>query len=406
MSIERNFRNALVVLALGASTGAGATPAQAPLAAPTQRYQSVYELQPNSGDVPLAPLLLAPDGHLYGTSTSGGAHGNGTIFRWDTTLQQLTVLHSFADANPVKPASGLAVGPDGALYGLTEGGGLYNRGTAYRITLDGQYTLIHSFGKTAQDGSEPSGGSLTLAPDGNFYGTTTFGGLPGRGTAFQMSPSGEVRVLHRFNLLGRAGAEPNGQLMLASDGHFYGTTMNYGPGEGGALYRMTIGGSVSVVTTFSERAGRADHPEAAPTEGADGLLYGTTWAGGRFGCGVVYRVSKAGQAFATLHHFACPAADGSQHTDGSHPKGRLLMTPSGDLYGTTYAGGNRRAWTDGAGTVYKISAQGSYTKVSELGRTSLAPGQPATGLAMGADGWLYGTTVGAVGGYLYRLPQP
>jgi len=371
----------------------------------TGAYRDTVRFRPTSpfGMQPIGPLLLAPDGHLYGTSTDGGANNRGVIFRFSPTLGSYAVVYSFSDSNLVNANTGLTLGKDGALYGLTGGGGLYNGGTAYKVTLTGTFSLLHSFGGASTDGTSPHLGSLALGADGNFYGTTRGGGYWAQGTAFRMTPTGQVKVLHQFEGGANDGATPTGQLTLASDGNFYGTTTSSGPASGGVLFRMTPAGKVTTLVAFSNAAGDAHYPNAAPIQGADGFLYGTTAYGGQLGGGVVYKVALNGTRFSIVHHFDATASS-AVHTDGNVPISPLMRASDGNLYGTCFSGGDRRIYGSGAGTLYKISPSGTYATVREFGRNSRDAGQPMSAPTQGPDGLLYGTTInGDLGwGALYQ----
>ena len=184
-------------------------------------YDSTNRTAPN-GLGPEAGLLQASDGNFYGVTTGGGTEGSsvcvnavsiggcGTIFKL-TPAGKLTVLHNFCGQNgcgSLASDGALATGrlveaSNGYLYGTTQQGGFadeyYNQGTIFRISLSGSYEILHQFTGDAKtgDGENPTAG-LTYASDGNFYGTTEFGGASGYGTVFKMTPAGTVTVLHSF----------------------------------------------------------------------------------------------------------------------------------------------------------------------------------------------------------------
>ncbi len=124
-----------------------------------------------NGASPQASLTLGPDGNFYGTTASGGSDSYGTVFQV-TTNGTLTTLVSFSGgANGAGPAGSLTLGPDGSFYGTTFSDGIYydNYGTVFKVTTKGTLTTLAAFGGT--NGANPHAG-LTLGPDGNFYGTT------------------------------------------------------------------------------------------------------------------------------------------------------------------------------------------------------------------------------------------
>lgn len=156
-------------------------------------FQRMVSFQtPSQGYGPMGELLLASDGWLYGVTYQGGQHGQGTVFRWNPSDGSFALVHEFAGGpgEGANPSGGLVQGADGALYGVTASGGSAGSGlvgTVYRLTLAGQYTLLHSFDTTSAAGYYPTD-RLTPAPDGSLYGTTWHGpdGLPG--TVFRVQP--------------------------------------------------------------------------------------------------------------------------------------------------------------------------------------------------------------------------
>lgn len=241
---------------------------------------------------PLGELLQANDGNLYGTTSGGGTDYAGTVFR--ITLSGAFIsLHSFDVADGSNPYPGVVQGGDGNLYGTTHNGG-DNRncsagcGTVFRITPGGALTSLYTFCSepSCADGYYPYGG-LVQAADGNLYGTTTDGGNPVEpsGTIFRITPDGALATLHEFCSLPDCadGAQPLGALVQASDGNFYGTTVN-----NGGVFEITPSGTFTTLAMF-EGANGAD-PEAGLVQASDGNLYGTTSAGGAYEYGTVFRL--------------------------------------------------------------------------------------------------------------------
>jgi len=202
-----------------------------------------------NGAYPQGTLVQAKDGDFYGITTYGGAHkgetypgnsGYGTIFKI-TTNGALTTLVSFNSTNGAHPFAGLIEGRDGNFFGTTRWGGAHGKGTVFRMTPDGALTTLFSFDGT--NGAWPVA-SLFQGSDGNFFGTTETGGIGyngtpayGNGTIFQISPNGTLTTLMFFN--GTNGANPHGALVQGRDGNFYGTTTHGGANGAGTVFRFS-----------------------------------------------------------------------------------------------------------------------------------------------------------------------
>lgn len=380
------WRTPAAVLALAACVAnAGAVTAAG--------YAVMHRFQKPDGFGVYGELVQASDGTFYGTGYHGGDGDAGTVFSVKPTGKfPFTVLHTFAATDGIGSATGLALGTDGQLYGLTGGGGAYDGGTAFRISPAGAFTTLHSFGGPDNDGAYPYLGALVQAADGNFYGATQQGGASKLGTVFRMTPTGQVKVLHAFGSAQSDGALPRGGLMRASDGFLYGTTVCGGSapstdGCGGTAYRLNPrNGVVSVIHRFSP----ADAPQATLTESA-GFLYGTTSAGGPARHGTVFKIALVGHAFTTLHRFSGGVRASPPDEDGAAPTGRLLLASDGNLYGTTSMGGAHAAIDpNGDGIVYRITPAGGYSVVHTFGASVDDSARPFAGLIQGLDGNLYG----------------
>ncbi|MGV3664451.1 MAG: choice-of-anchor tandem repeat GloVer-containing protein [Prosthecobacter sp.] len=345
----------------------------------------------DSGQAPNGSLVRAGDGNYYGTTNTGGTFNAGTVFRL-TPQGKLSTVVSFTGNTGAflgnTPINGLTVGPDGHLYGVTQTGGTGNIGTIFRVTTAGVLTTLVSFTGTSGValGSAPRG-NLTLGTDGNFYGTTATGGSGGgNGTVFKMTPAGVLTTL--VNLTGTTGANPGatptGGLLQHTDGDFYGTTSVGGTNSLGTLFKVTPAGVHTVLVHFSGTGGASlgSLPKGTLTQGADGLLWGTTTTGGA-GSGTVFKCTTAG-LLTTLVSF-----NGNSGAPlGNSPNGGLVLHPNGDFYGTTSGGGIYNL-----GTVFKVSADGALTTLLSLGNA------PTVGtLRQASDGRLYGTTLGGGGG--------
>lgn len=214
------------------------------------------------GDTPRAPLMLATDGNFYSTTNAGGAFDEGTVFRI-TPAGVLTTLYSFGTGGGfggIRPLGGLVQASDGYLYGTTYVGGTYGTGTIFRITLQGNFELVHAFNATVNgDGGAPTA-SLIQGTDGNLYGTTLLGGTSDDGSIYQVAHDGTVTTLHSFAYVGNGEGGPLGGLVQGTNGVFYGTTnmggdLNCGFGNGcGTVFSLDLG--LGPFVTFVYAAGR------------------------------------------------------------------------------------------------------------------------------------------------------
>lgn len=284
--------------------------------------------------------IEAADGNLYGLTNSGGANGMGTVYRL-TPNGEHTLLASLTSSS----RAGLTIGPDGNFYGVTENGGSSSGGTFFRVTPAGVRTTLFTWGFAT--GRFPLA-ELILGKDGNFYGTTAQGGANGVGTVFRMTPAGGHTLLHSFTEA--AGREPGAPLVEGADGNFYGTTMSGGVNGVGTIFRITPIGVHTLLYSFNRSDGY--YPQNKLVQRVDGYLYGGTEQGGTGGKGTLFRISPTGD-FTLLHRF--------RGHDGSHPDGIMSLDASGTIWGATARGGAGETTSgvkeDGAGggVIFKLS---------------------------------------------------
>ena len=247
-------------------------------------------------------LVQGPDGHLYGMGNGGGAGDYGTIFRM-TLAGELTTLIEFTaggGSNPgAWPIGALTLGPDGIFYGMTNSGGTNDKGTIFKFDPEtNAMTVLVNFtltGTGQNRGGWPWGG-LTFGSDGALYGLTNYGGLNNFGTIFKTTPSGDITTLVDFTGTAGAarGAYPVSTLFAAPDGFLYGTVNKGGNNDRGVLFKMTTGGAITPLVDFKGQ-GVGIEGGAWPymdefVLGQDRQLYGMTNVGGRQGGGMVYRI--------------------------------------------------------------------------------------------------------------------
>lgn len=291
-----------------------------------------------NGAYPYAGVVQAADGNFYGTTLEGGTAYSGSVFKMSPSVGVLNLYSFTGGTDGNLPTAGLIQGSDGSLYGTTYEGGTNGDGVVFKITTNGLPTTLYSFTGGA-DGYGPWAG-LVQGTDGNFYGTTEYGGLhSGVGTVFRITPADTLTTLHTFNG-GSDGAYPAGSLIQGADGNFYGTTFQGGTnGSDGTVFKMAINGAVTILHQFG--AGDGANPAAALVQGSDGNLYGTTEAGGLGGYGTAFKITTNG-VLTTLIWF--------NWSNGAYPEAPLIQAMDGNFYGTTFYGG-----VSGYGTVFRLT---------------------------------------------------
>jgi uncharacterized repeat protein (TIGR03803 family) len=278
---------------------------------------TLHSFNGNDGYNLTAGLVLGMDGNFYGTAPNGGTNINGscqsengqppgicgTVFKFDPTPggSGFMVLYNFDFTHGSSPQSGLVLGFDGNFYGTTSAGGNGNCGvvgcgTVFKITPGGSLTTIYNFCGNSDCPIAPNASALVQGIDGNFYGTTSSGGID--------------------NCMGVNGPVPCG-----------------------TVFRITPGGAPNTLYTFCLQSGCPDglYPNAALALGWDGNFYGTTQFGGSYGSGTVFRITPTTRELKTVYNFCSESSEG-YCADGENP-GALTLGSDGNFYGTTSNGG-------------------------------------------------------------------
>jgi uncharacterized repeat protein (TIGR03803 family) len=369
-------------------------------------FKSLLSFDGTNGSNPKGELLQGHDARLYGTAVKGGSNGLGMVFALSLDGSGFTVLHSFAGGTDgANPSAGLIQSQDGSFYGTALNGGTNDSGTVFRITAGGAFTTIAFL--STNTGAHPDS-TLALDRDGSLYGTAdmygayskpTYPGSYGYGSIFHVTTQPNLEALVLF--ANTNGDSPRGGLVQAKDGDFYGTTLWGGKRllppyqiSFGDIFRFSPDGTL---TTLYQFTGGVDGgwPYAGLVQGQDGGFYGVTFSGGTTngGFGTVFRITDQGQ-FAKIHTFTS--------YDGANPYAGLIQASDGNLYGTTYVGGPRNA-----GTIFQISTNGDYTGLHAFSETDGL--YPLGRLVQADNGNFYGTTAsgGAYGlGTIFRLSLP
>ncbi len=299
--------------------------------------------------------------------------------------QTFTSLLSFDGSNGAFPQGSLVKGTNGDFYGTTPFGGEYGNGTVFEITPTGTITTLHSFcsRSSCDDGLAPYAG-LIRTRAGNFYGVASWGPGNARGTVFEITPTGKLTTLYVFCSQPNCvdGAIPYPGLVEAADGNFYGLTYSGGTYNSGTIFEITPNGKLTTLHSFCSETNCTDGEAplyASLVQGRDGNFYGTTPTGGADGLGIVFEITPTGK-FTILHSFA--------GIDGATPFGALMQATNEKFYGTTEWGGayNR-------GTIFEITAKGKLKTVHSFDN-AIDGGNPYAGLVQAGNGDFYGTTFG------------
>jgi uncharacterized repeat protein (TIGR03803 family) len=329
----------------------------------------------SNGAYPDGPVIKGTDGNFYGTTYQGGTYGWGSVFRM-TASGSLTTLHSFSlGIDGGGPVAGLVQGSDGNLYGTTYGGGSDGDGVAFKLSLSGSLTVLHSF-TGGGDGEFPRAG-LVQGSDGNFYGTTSNSNSESYwGTVYKLTPTGTLTTLHSFTD-GNDGGEPEAPLVQGTDGNFYGTAAIGGANGYGVVFKITPSGTFTALNSFNEWTDGSS-PLAGLFQGSDGNFYGTTNGGGANNEGTLFRITASG-TLTSLYSF-------TGGSDGGGPLAGLVQALDGNFYGTTSSGG-----ADGYGTLFETSTAGVVTPLDSFtdGNDGASPHAP---LVQETNGIFYGTT--------------
>jgi uncharacterized repeat protein (TIGR03803 family) len=394
------------------------------------------------GDLLWGGLLIDSKGYIYGTDTTAGTKGYGSVFRLNPPAKggtwTVSVLHAFTGGSDGSyPFASLVADPSGNLYGITLGPTV--TGSVFKLSPPAKgephwvLTPLHNFTGGA-DGGSPMG-DLIRDEAGALYGTTYYGGhgcnTSGCGVVFRMTPpaKGQTRwtpaVLYEFCRQANCtdGGNPDGGLVRDAHGVLYGMTSlggDYGPsGDGcycGVVYSLTppakgkTAWTYRVLHTFLGNYYKnidGANPNASLILDSSGALYGTTVLGGSFFEGTAFKLtpSTGGKNVWTetaLHEFG-------SGDDGQIPHGSLIFDTKGALYGTTLDSG-----LHGGGMVFKLNPPDRGTHVwTEQHLFDFSSGAngdgPNASLTFGPGNALFGTTSGSRsndGGTVFKLTPP
>jgi uncharacterized repeat protein (TIGR03803 family) len=335
-------------------------------------------------------------------STGGAGKGYGIVFEISPTSTggwSYHIIHNFATIEDGHfPRCGLVMDAAGNLYGTTSEGGFSNSGTVFELSpaSGGGWTekVIHMFAGRA-DGLFPYA-SLIFDSAGNLYGTTQQGGTQNGGIVFKLSPNGDgtwtKTSIHNF-AGPKDGKQPIANLTMDASGNLFGTTLVGGTNAYGTVFELSPSGSSwteTVLYNFADNGVDPEYPSAGVVLDSAGNVYGTGLNGGQFNQGAVFELSNSGGTWTEtiLHNF-----DYSNNYDGIDPAANLIFDSAGNLYGTTSAGGRSKLGIYGLGTVFKLTpSAGGWTETIVHQFEGLDGQQPQAGVIFDAAGNMYGTT--------------
>jgi uncharacterized repeat protein (TIGR03803 family) len=238
----------------------------------------------SNGNNPYSGLIADSHGLYYGTASEGGSSNHGAIYAFDPTTRTISLKASFDfDTTGAFPYAGLIAADDGKYYGTTRNGGDKDRGAIYAFDpTTNTISLKASF--NGSNGANP--GTLVSGGKDTYYGSTPYGGQFGKGAIYEFnSLTGTITLKDSFT--GSNGAIAGSDLIAAGNGLFYGTTIEGGSNDKGAIYSFdSLSGKISLKASFTGSNGAKPH--TALTAAGDGIFYGTTAFGGAFNRGTIF----------------------------------------------------------------------------------------------------------------------
>jgi uncharacterized repeat protein (TIGR03803 family) len=313
------------------------------------------------GVYPLAGLVEASDKNFYGTTVDGGTGGGGVMLKVNPLAPPPpTVLYNFTSPSN-SPGATPIQGSDGDLYGTTYDVDLFQQftGSVYKLSLTGEFTTLYNFCSLTNcaDGSRPYSPVIEGADD-NLYGTTYTGGLSatGAGTVFKLTPTGVLTTLHAFGSQSPDGGYPVGGLVQGTDGNLYGVTPQGGKYGFGMVFKITTAGTFTIVHSFNSTDGST--PQGGLMQATTGLFYGTTTGGAPATCSG----STCGTVFSLDVGLAPFAA---------------LVLPAGKIGDTAEILG--QGFTGATTVTFNGVPAANFTAVSDTYLTAVVPGGATTG---------------------------
>ena len=336
-----------------------------------QTFTILHTFSGSDGYQPLGNLVRDAAGNLYGTTRMGGdlrcgrVPGCGEVFVISNYGEGRELYDFRGGTDGTFPEAGLVRDPaTGMLYGTTRSGGEHDLGTIFQLDRNGTKTILHSF--SGEFEGQASTARLLLQ-GGNLYGIAAYGGAFFFGSVYSLNlKTNEYKGVFMYFYQ----AAPVGGLTMGADANLYGSAA--GAGGYGFIYKLTSHGDMAAVYTFVN----GDVPLSPLVFDAAGNLYGTTWYGGLYSAGGVFKLDPSG-VLTNLYTF-------TGGLDGGHPRSGVALDADGNLYGSAEGGA-------GCGVVFKLDSSGQQTVLHTFdaqGSDGCMPNE----VLLGADGVLYGTT--------------
>jgi len=359
----------------------------------------------SDGGNPQSGIIFDRNGNIIGTAALGGSHSDGAVYMLSPSGGQWTetILHQFS-GNPDgdTPDSLLTMTSDGRLFGTTQLGGSKNLGSVFvlappAVTGDpSRERVLYSFGSVANDGTGPNMGLVKV--NSSLFGVTVDGGANRRGTIFQLTPPANASdqwietILYSF-AAPPDGSFPSSDLVMDSKGNFYGSTLQGGANNVGAIYRLSPPSTPgdpwveTVIHSFSGTDGSS--PFGHLVVDKTGALLGTTSGGGALQAGTVYKLTRQSGDVWT-HDILYTFSGGS---DGGSPEAGITISPGGSVFGTASTGGS--GGPDFGGVVFRLdppTTQGNPWTETVLHSFGGPDGFRSLARLVPRNGKLYGTT--------------
>jgi uncharacterized repeat protein (TIGR03803 family) len=337
-------------------------------------------LQYDNGRYPYGSLVYASNSKLYGMVNQGGGYNLGALFEYNPATETYVIKVNFAGATSGRnPNSTLIQASNGKLYGMANGG-TSDMGVLFEFNPStSTYVKIIDFAGSA-NGQNPQG-ALAESTNGKLYGMTSQGGANGLGVLFEYDPSTKIFV-KKIDFAGTTnGSNPYGSLMQASDGKMYGMTNMGGANGKGVLFSYDpLTETLTKKIDFNGTT-NGGNPFGTLVQALNGLIYGVTSGGGSSSVGVLFEYNPTTESCVKRIDFAGVS-------NGSNPRGSLILASNGKLYGMTYDGG-----AYGKGVLFEFDPVSSTCLKRFDFENTIDGKDPYSSLMLASNGRIYGTTI-------------